>query len=103
MFDVIGDTIYYHGQPLAVITMPLCGAKINAIDDLNERFTYTHDDVSEIVREIDGDVNHIIDLALTDAIDAFWITGQQSDLIIDDIKSRLVEKLAMTLAQWGAQ
>lgn len=102
MFQVIGDTIYYNGQELAVITMPLSGMKINAIDDLNERFTYTYDDVSAIVREIDGDVNHVVKEALTDAIDGFWITGQQSDLITADIQNRLAEKLAMTIAAWKA-
>lgn len=102
MFRVIDDTIYYNGQPLAVITMPLCGAKLDAVDDLNERDMYTFDDVSDVVREITSDVNHVIDVALTDAIEAFWISGQQSDLITADVKARLVEALTMTLAQWRA-
>lgn len=102
MFQVIGDILYYHGQPLAVITMPLCGAKLDAIDDLNGRLTYTDDEVSDIVKEITSDVNHVVKETLTDAIDGFWITDQQSDLIIDDLEARLAQKLVMTLAAWKA-
>ena len=102
MFQVIGDTIYCDGQPLAVITMPLCRLRMDAVDALNDNEYYAYDDVAAIVREIDADVNHVVETALTDAIDAFWITGQQSELITEDIKARLVEKLCMTLAAWKA-
>ena len=75
---------------------------MDAVDALNDNEYYAYDDVAAIVREIDADVNHVVETALTDAIYAFWITGQQSELITEDIKARLAEKLCMTLAAWKA-
>ena len=101
MFQVIGDTIYFHGQPLAVITMPLSGMKIEAIDALNMVNYHPAEDVADIIREVRGDVNQVVNDTLLEAVKAVWINDAQLEWIKSTADKLLNERLCSTWNSWN--
>lgn len=59
-FRVIGDVIEFDGQPLAVITSPLNGNRVDAIDALNSAEWLTQGDAENMLVELRADVIRII-------------------------------------------
>lgn len=101
MFQVIGDTIYFHGQPLAVITMPLSGLKLEAVDALNQVDYYPGETVEDILKEVKADINHACEDTLTLAMDAVWLNEAQTDWIKGTLETNIDARLRQTWIAWS--
>jgi len=102
MFQVIGDEIYYDGRVLAVITAPLSGWRMDALDAIGLIEHYSAREVADIIREIKAGVNQVVNDALTAADDAVWINDAQHDWIKDALEGGIDAKLSVTWNAWRA-
>lgn len=96
MFRVDGDIIEYDGKPFAVITMPLCGDKIDAIDALNGQNWLYATEAETMLKETMADVNQ----SVTILIDNAWLPGDTAMKLRKSLLSNVKGAFMSAVTTW---
>jgi len=86
MFRVIGDVIECDGKPFAVVTAPLSGQQLDAIDALNGIGFLTETEYSDTLHEIKADVNRVASEALTLVKAELWLTDELTETLVERVQ-----------------
>lgn len=86
MFRVIGDVLEYDGKPFAVVTMPLSGQQITAIEALEGIGFISEVEYGELLHDMKKDVNRIVKEALTATQAELWLTGELTETMCERVQ-----------------
>ena len=89
MFQVKGDVIEFDGKPFAVITAPISGFRMEAVDALNNYDTFIEERVDFHVAEARADDMREVKDAINNAVDEVWLYEPHAEYLITAIKEAL--------------
>lgn len=85
MLTVVGDVIEYDGKPFAIITAPLSGWRMDAIDMVRDYDIFLEDVVSEIVSEERSDDKLLFADLLDRAEKEIWLPETYAEWLRQEI------------------
>lgn len=85
MLTIVGDVIEYDGKPFAIITTPLSGWRLDAIDCVNNYDLFLDEIVEETTEEKACDFRRDAIKIIDDAVETLWLSPEIADHLRDEI------------------
>jgi len=85
MLTIVGDVIEYDGKPFAIITAPLSGWRLDAIDCVNNHDLFLDGVVEELAEEKACDFRNDAIKIIDSAVETLWLSPEIADHLRDEI------------------
>ena len=92
MLTIVGDTIEYDGKPFAIITAPLCGWRMDAIDCVNNHDDFLGEIVEGVTEEKRADDVNKFRKIINHAVDNYWLNKDIAKHMHNEITAKFGDK-----------